>query len=267
MIPKPLRLALIASLFVLAACGEDPQPVQQPAAKTAPPSQQQTQPPVQPAAQKAPDRSAAWPFLAADETPADLAGNLTARNFMLIFDGSGSMSESRCAGSSRKIDIAKQAVVAWSKSVPAGANLGLYAFHARGVSTLPLTAGNRDRFMQSVMNIQAGGNTPLTQAVLQSFEALTEQGRRQLGYGEYTIVVVTDGIANNVNRLKRAVDMILTQTPITIYSIGFCIGSRHSLNQPGRTLYKSADNPEQLRQGLQEILAESEAFDEQEFSK
>lgn len=267
MIPKPLRLVVIISLFMVAACGEDPQPVQKTVTTSPATNQQQSQPPVQPAAQKAPDRSAAWPFLSSDDTPADLAGNLTARNFMLIFDGSGSMSESECAESSRKIDIAKQAVVAWSKSVPADANLGLYAFHARGISALPLSAGNRDRFMQTVMDIRAGGNTPLTNAMLQSFEALTAQGRRQLGYGEYTIVVVTDGIANNVTRLKSAVNMILTQTPITIYSIGFCIGSRHSLNQPGRTLYKSADNPEQLRKGLQEVLAESEAFDEQDFSK
>ena len=147
------------------------------------------------------------------------------------------------------------------------ANLGLYAFHANGISALPLTAGNRERFMQTIMNIRAGGKTPLTQAMLKSFQALTEQGRRQLGYGEYTIVVVTDGIANAPDQLKTAVDRILAQTPITIFSIGFCIGSHHSLNQPGRTIYKSADNPEQLRKGLQDVLAESEVFDEQEFSK
>jgi uncharacterized protein with von Willebrand factor type A (vWA) domain len=203
----------------------------------------------------------------ADEASANLASNLTTRNFMLIFDGSGSMNESQCSGASRKIDIAKQAVVAWSKSVPTDANLGLYAFHSNGILSLPLSAGNRDGFMQSVMSIRAGGNTPLTQAMLQSFEALTKEGRRQLGYGEYTIVVVTDGIANNATRLKSAVEMILGQTPIIIYSIGFCIGSQHSLNQPGRTLYKSAGNPDQLRQGLQEVLAESEVFDEQEFSE
>jgi Ca-activated chloride channel family protein len=263
MIPKPLRLSVIVFLFLLAACGEEPQPVQKPAAQAPSPSQQ----PVQPDARKAPARSSAWPFMSTDEAPADLAGNLTARNFMLIFDGSGSMDENECAGASRKIDIAKQAVVAWSKSVPADANLGLYAFHASGTSTLPLSAGNRDGFMQSVMSIQAGGRTPLTQAMLKSFEALTEQGSRQLGYGEYTIVVVTDGIANDPDQLKNAVDTILDRTPITIFSIGFCIGSRHSLNQPGRTLYKSADNPEQLMTGLQEVLAESEVFDEQEFSE
>ena len=96
---------------------------------------------------------------------------------------------------------------------------------------------------------------------------MTRQGRRQLGYGEYTIVVVTDGIANDENRLRTAVDVILANSPITVYSIGFCIGARHSLNQPGNTVYKSADNPEQLAEGLKDVLAESEFFDAAEFEK
>ena len=102
--------------------------------------------------------------------------------------------------------------------------------------------------------------------MIHAYKVFTEQGRRQLGYGEYTIVVVTDGYANSISRLKGVVDKILSKSPITIYSIGFCIGEEHSLNQPGRTIYKSADNPEQLQKGLQDVLAESETFDEDAFS-
>jgi hypothetical protein len=103
--------------------------------------------------------------------------------------------------------------------------------------------------------------------MIYAYKAFTDQGRRQLGYGEYTIVVVTDGIANSIPRLQKVVDKLIADTPINIYSIGFCIGQEHSLNQPGRTLYKSADNPEQLQKGLQEVLAESESFDEDAFSQ
>ena len=79
-------------------------------------------------------------------------------------------------------------------------------------------------------------------------------------------MVVTDGIANNEQRLSKNVNAILATTPITIYSIGFCIGQNHALNQPGRTFYKAADNPAALRKGLEAVLAESESFDEAEFS-
>jgi Ca-activated chloride channel homolog len=259
---KPLVFTLMLCLSVLAGCGEDPQTAQKPAAQTAPaPSA------TEPVRNQAADRSAAWPFVSDDAPSTGLASNLNTRNFVLIFDGSGSMNDSKCADNSSKINIAKEAVVAWSKSVPADANLGLYAFHSDQVSKLDLSTGNRDVFMEHVMHIEAGGTTPLSEALLQSYKALTEQGRRQLGYGEYTIVVVTDGIANHPDQLGQTVDMILEKSPVNIYSIGFCIGAQHSLNQPGRTLYKSADNPDQLKQGLQDVLAESEAFDESEFSK
>ncbi|MEJ2156050.1 MAG: VWA domain-containing protein [Desulfobacteraceae bacterium] len=262
MTPKPVVFALILFLTLVTGCGEDPPTAQkqgtQPAA--APPDAESVQ-------NQAADPSTVWPFVADDTSSPSLADSLTARNFLLIFDGSGSMQKNDCAGNSSKINIAKEAVVAWSKSVPADANLGLYAFHSNEVTALPLSSGNRVAFMDNVMHIAAGGRTPLSQAMLQSYKALTAQGRRQLGYGEYTIVVVTDGIADSPDQLRKVVSMILEQSPINIYSIGFCIGSQHSLNQPGRTLYKSANNPDELNKGLQEVLAESEIFDESAFSQ
>jgi Ca-activated chloride channel homolog len=262
MTPKLLLIVLFLLSLALAGCGEDPQPVQHNPQQQPGTAASQSQPgePVQP-------HKAAWPFISEEQSEGTLAEDPMARNFVLIFDGSGSMKNSECAGASRKIDVAKRAVVAWSKSVPANANLGLYAFHNSGRIPLPLGSGNREAFMQAVDQIVAGGNTPLANAMQYAYETLTEQGRRQLGYGEYTIVVVTDGIANSIDDLQQVVDTILAETPINIYSIGFCIGKRHSLNQPGRTIYKSADNPEQLQKGLQEVLAESESFDDNEFSE
>jgi Ca-activated chloride channel family protein len=270
MTAKPLLIVFVLLPLLLAGCGDDSQPGQQARPQQSPSQPAAAAPQPQAAAPAQPPmaaKSGVWPFIAGDQSSIPLAENLTARNFFLIFDGSGSMRESQCSGASRKIDVAKKAVMAWSKSVPADANLGLYAFHNQGRLTLPLASGNRDTYMQAVNHIEAGGNTPLADAMQYAYKALTEQGQRQLGYGEYTIVVVTDGIANSINLLQGVVDTILSQSPISIYCIGFCIGDSHSLNQPGRTLYKSADNPEQLRKGLQEVLAESETFDAREFSK
>lgn len=263
MTPKPLFIIIIfLPLLFFTGCAEDPQPAKQAPKTASPPAAAKPQPQPQPSA-----RETTWPFVSEAQINGSLAENLTARNFILIFDGSGSMGESDCAGSSRKIDIAKKAVVAWSKSVPSDANLGLYTFHNQGVSTLPLASGSREAFMETIDRIYPGGKTPLAQAMLHAYRAFTEQGRRQLGYGEYTIVVVTDGIANDPEALQKTVDAILARTPIIVYSIGFCIGDQHSLNQPGRTIYTSADNPAQLQEGLQKVLAESEAFDESEFTQ
>lgn len=264
MTTKPLLIFFVVWTFLLAGCAEDSPPPQKAAPKPA------AAPAPQPPPPQAAAQPAVWPYLSdlsEDQPVGDLAEDLTARNYFLIFDGSGSMRDSECSGSSQKIEVAKKAVTAWSKSVPADANLGLYAFHNQGLLTLPLATGNRDAFIRTVNKVQAGGKTPLSDAMIYAYKAFTDQGRRQLGYGEYTIVVVTDGIANSIPRLQQVVDKIIADTPMNIYSIGFCIGEKHSLNQPGRTLYKSADNPEQLQKGLQDVLAESESFDEEAFSQ
>lgn len=211
--------------------------------------------------------TAEWPFSSGDQQKEELSDNLTARNFVLVFDGSGSMSEKKCSGRRTKLEVAKDAVVDWSESVPPDANMGLVSFHGNGWSRVPLAAQNREGFIKLVQGIVAGGGTPLDQAMSSAYEMLTKQAQRQLGYGTYTIVVVTDGIANDPSALMKAVNRILGNTPIVIYTIGFCIGNRHSLNQRGRTIYKTADDAQSLRRGLRDVLAESAAFDVSDFRK
>jgi len=116
-----------------------------------------------------------------------------------------------------------------------------------------------------VHNITQGGGTPLSEAFQSSFLMLTKQGLQQLGYGEYTIVVITDGAASSRVQLNKWVHFVLNNSPIQIYTIGFGIGTDHTLNQPGLTQYKPAENLAELQMGLKEVLAEAETFDETEF--
>ncbi len=254
---------LIFIIFILFGCGDESRPV---------PVDQKKQVVVQKQQQKIYKETESiekvkkvWPFDDKFSDDSELDDNPTAKNFILILDGSGSMSETGCSDGRKKIVVAKEAVVEWSKNIPGDANLGLIVFSNNDWSVLPLSHGNRDEFMNMVKNISAGGGTPLSSALGQAYEDFTKQGKKQLGYGEYTIVVVTDGIANDAKRLSEYVNYILTYTPINLYSIGFCIGEKHSLNQPGRTIYKAANNPAQLKQGLSEVLAESSTFDDTEF--
>jgi len=254
---KKLLIMLGVVLFLVAACEQAPPPVDKEKA-----TQKKTK--VEEKVLKA------WPFGLEDELRAPKetmtsADDLTARNFVLVFDDSGSMKDVKCSGGKRKVDAAKAAVVEWSKTVPEGANLGLVTFHSGDWRLQPLTAGSMAEFIRAVKYIGAGGGTPLTGAVKKAFMMLTEQGLKQLGYGEYTIVVVTDGEADRMKNLKRRIQYILENSPVQIHTIGFCIGNKHTLNQPGRTIYKAADNPEELRQGLRDVLAEAEEFDVSDF--
>lgn len=202
-----------------------------------------------------------WPFLREGGDAIGLAESLMQKNFVLVLDGSGSMKKVGCSGELTKIEVAKQAVSEWANSVPDDANIGLIVFDHHAFSIrLPLGVGNREQFRAEVDKVVADYKTPLTMSLNTGYEMLTEQGRKQLGYGDYTVVIVTDGAADNIEALRASVDFTLTTSPIMIHTIGFCLNSEHTLNNQGRTVYRSANNPEELRKGLQEVLAESESF-------
>lgn len=202
----------------------------------------------------------AWPPIEPDQR---IAADPLARNYYIVFDASGSMSDPRCGGGRAKIDAAKQAITVFAESLPKDANIGLTAFDAAGIrQRLALAPAERQDVRRVVGGISAGGVTPLRSAISEAYRALTKQGQQQLGYGEYHLVVVTDGEFNPAAENPAAiVDEIIDKSPVVIHTIGFCVGEEHSLNQPGRIYYKTANSPEELKQGLGNILAESPRFD------
>jgi len=190
-----------------------------------------------------------------------VSADLFAKNYYVVLDASGSMNDEGCSGSQRKIVAAKAALASFAASLPAQANLGLQVFDARGVNErLPLGTGNRQEFTRLVSEVRANAGTPLRDAVSQAYGKLVDQGAKQLGYGEYHLVIVTDGAADAGQDPTPVVNQLLAESPVVVQTIGFCIGPDHSLNQAGRTIYRAADNAAELRQGLADVLAEAPQF-------
>ncbi len=175
------------------------------------------------------------------------------RNFYIIFDGSGSMS-------GEKLVVAKKALKKFIKVIPKEANIGLFAFDNNGVSERAKLGSSRDFIIQQVDIIRAGGGTPLGESVERAYSKIKKQAGTQLGYGEYNLVIITDGRATDGDTLNDAVTMVLNTSPVIIHTIGFQIGTDHVLNQPGKILYKTANNLKELSQGLEKVLAETEDF-------
>jgi uncharacterized protein YegL len=196
-----------------------------------------------------------------NETSKDLDPLLTRRNFLILLDGSGSMSESQNSGNLTKIVAAKQAIAAFAKKIKPDDNLGLCAFDSRGVTERAPLSLDRSAFNTALQAVRSDSNTPLGSAVTLAYSLLQKQARRQLGYGEYYLVVVTDGEADKGNDPRDIVNKITSQSPVVISTIGFGIIQGHSLNRPGLTLYHNATDLEQLNQGLESVLAESEFSD------
>ena len=185
------------------------------------------------------------------------------RNLYFIFDGSGSMKRSTsrdCRGDQRfdtKIEGARWAVREFLNKVPDEIAIGLYAFDKNGrEERVPLGIDNRDDFLGALDQVRVGGGTPLAEGIQFGTQQLVGQYKQQLGYGEFRLVVVTDGQADHIPEAAR----LATRYGMPIYAIGLCIGEDHPL----RTLavsYRAADNFADLAQGLEETLAELPNFD------
>ncbi len=190
-----------------------------------------------------------------------------ARNFYFIFDGSGSMDSEpggACQGDQSfrsKLDGAQWAVKEFLAKVPEDVHLGLYVFDRdRRSEVVPLGAGNREAFQAAVKDIQAGGGTPLAKGISFGADRLVEQYQRQLGYGEYRLVVVTDGRADQIPDAARYAG----HYGMPIYAIGLCIDQEHPLRRYAVS-YRAADSFADLAAGLEETLAELEAVDITDF--
>lgn len=191
------------------------------------------------------------------------------RNIYFIMDGSGSMNErttSDCGGDQEftdKITGARWAIKKFLENVPEDVNIGLYVFDFQGRrEVVPLGASNREAFINAVDAIEASGTTPLAEAIRFGTDQLVQQYKKQLGYGEFRLVVVTDGIAEEI----PGAAVYAAQYGIPIYAIGLCVEADHPLRHYSVS-YRAADSFEDLKKGLEETLAELPSFDVTEFQE
>lgn len=201
-----------------------------------------------------------WPKMA-DAGVSDTQDKL-AKNYYVILDDSGSMKSESCAsGHASRLQAAIDALAAFAEGLPPQANLGVMSFDGgRFTELMPLGLRRGDEIRHLSQRMLPGGNTPLATAITKGYEALRNQGLAQLGYGEYHLVVITDGEATKGEYPDKIIARILSESPVDVHTIGFCIGTDHVLNQPNYLSYQAADNVQALRQGLQAVLAEAPAF-------
>ena len=195
----------------------------------------------------------------------------TARNIVVVYDNSGSMNEGfrHQTGQNRfrtKIEGANWAVHEFIKTVPDDVNLGLMVFgEDGGREVVSLGPNNRQAFLNAIDTVQAGGGTPLGEAILDAVDRLTAQYKNQLGYGEFRLIVVTDGEATGRVTVEEAVKYT-DSYGFPIYTIGLDVSDNHELRKFS-VKYFAASSAEDLQKGLEESAAETETFDDAQFSK
>ena len=247
------NLALTAALsLTLLGCGE----------RTMSAGGSSGNPKTPPYAMRGADQS--WPGAPGNDI--QLASNLQAKNYYFVFDGSGSMEETSCGDGRQRIETAKNAFIEFIGEVSPNDNIGLFLFDYRGARQALALGNNQSMQMKQLIERAVPGNkTPLGAAITVGYQQLQLQAQKQQGYGEYHLLILTDGIASDERAMVHQVDRISALSPINIHTIGFCIGEGHTLNRKGIVNYQSAQNAKELISGLRGVLAESESFDVNSF--
>ncbi|BFM49528.1 vWA domain-containing protein [Marinomonas sp. THO17] len=195
------------------------------------------------------------------------AENKLQKNFYIIFDGSGSMAEASCENDGAKINVAQKAIRTFFDNLARDVNVGMYIFDSQGRrEAVSLGQNDPASLKRAIQTVSTGSGTPLGEALRKGYSALKSQGIVQQGYGEYHLVVITDGQASDSDLMKDMVRQITNASPVNVHTLGFCIGKDHALNIPGVVNYTSANNAKQLLDGLQNIAAESADFDISSFA-
>jgi hypothetical protein len=178
-------------------------------------------------------------------------------NVVVVLDASGSMSEPFHGAQHCKMDAAKAAMRQVLQTVPASTHVGVLVFSARNFTQdwlFPLGPRDDARLIVAVNGLQPGNDTPLGRYMKIGADVLLRQREKQLGYGSYRLLIVTDGEADDQFLVERYTPEINARN-ICIDVIG--VNMRH--NHPLATkvhAYRRADDAAALSSAMHESFAE-----------
>ena len=182
--------------------------------------------------------------------------NLVANNVVIVLDASGSMSQFMHDSRVVKMQAAKNALKEVLENVPADTQIGLLVFSGNNTNAWRFPLGPRDdaRIKQAIDQSMPGGGTPLGEYIQKAAIALQNQRKKQMGYGTYRMLIVTDGEASDSGRMNYAVPQAL-RGGIRVDVIGVDMKDRHTLATMVHS-YRRADDPQSLKKAVADVFAE-----------
>lgn len=185
--------------------------------------------------------------------------DLHTENIIIILDASGSMKENfRGDQSKSKMDAAKEALKTVLAKVPDNTHIGLLVFSGSNVQNdwvYPLGPKNTEQMLAAIDLPLPGGGTPLGKYMRIGANRLLEQREKQYNYGNYRLLIVTDGVAQDEEKVAQYTPEILDKQ-IRVDVIGVDMQTDHLLAKDADS-YRRADNPGELVAAVTQILAET----------
>lgn len=179
-----------------------------------------------------------------------------AQHVVVVVDDSGSMADRMRHERVRKIDAAKQSLAVVLDRLPADAEVGVLALNQGWI--LPLQGSGNAQAKQLVNRLRARGGTPLGVRMKEATDELLAK-RAANTYGDYRLLVVTDGEASDQGVLDHVLPDIMARG-LLVDVIGVDMESEHSLATVVHN-YRRADDPDSLKEAIATSLAESDDTD------
>ena len=178
-------------------------------------------------------------------------------NVVILLDASGSMGRPMADSQMTKMAAAKAALRETLTQAPPDTHIGLLVFSAHGAPQewfYPLGPREDARLLEAIDAPSPGGGTPLGKYIRRAADRLLEQRARQRGYGAYRLLIVTDGEADDPDKVDRYTAEILARG-VTMDVIGVDMKSDHTLAAKAHS-YRRANDPESLRKAVADVFAE-----------
>ena len=194
----------------------------------------------------------------------------TGLHIVVILDNSGSMAE-RMPGGGTRMDAAKRSLQTVLDRTPPDAQVGVLLLNPPRIGQdwlFEIGPVDPAATQQAIQRVEAGGPTPLGGAMKVGADALL-RAREANHYGDYKLLVVSDGEATDGNLTQRYLPEVQARG-VLVDVIGVSMAQQHSLATRANT-YRNATDPASLEQAISAVvLGESttdanDAGDESDF--
>ena len=181
------------------------------------------------------------------------------QNVIVVLDDSGSMRQQMRTEDGRisRIQAAKNALSKVVQGLPDDAQLGILLLNNGGRGNtwlIPLGPLSATAALPKIAQIRADGGTPLGSQMKIAADALLELRRKQF-YGDYRLLVITDGEATDANLLEAYLPDIMSRG-LSLDVIGVDMAANHSLAGRAHS-YRRADDARSFEKALADVFAES----------
>lgn len=184
----------------------------------------------------------------------------TGKVVVIVLDDSGSMNKSM-AGNEPKMVVAKRAIIRVIETLPPNTQLGILLMNGASAAKgwlVPLGPLDVVEATRRVSATAADGGTPLGGSMQRAMDELLKLREKQ-PYGDYRLLVVTDGEATDADVLKRNLPSIVSHG-VVLDVIGVDMQADHSLAKRSHS-YRRANDAQSFEKALKEVFAESTADD------